>query len=478
MSDPAWEDAGLTAAPPLLAGFAEIDISPPLGTQIAGDIGRPRPTEEIREPIFCRAAVFEQEDRRLCLLVLDVLGISHERSDQIRDGVAERLGFDRRAVMVHTTQTHSAPSVGCLGDQNGFIPSELDWLRGDTPEYDESTVAKCLGAVERAVAAVRPVLLAAGRGIETRVSFNRRFVTRDGVISTHALCGPDNVMYTEGPIDPEVGILQAIGEDGDPIGMLLHFTSHPALGYPERYISPEWCGHWVNEMKATSGGTAIPMVVNGCCGNVYEQDRLAGTGPESDMQMASVLAQTSLRIADALRPLPGTPIGFATRNIELPLRKVDPEMIRKAREHLKRFPTPQWRQEEPESVEWEWLYAIGRLQLEQMRNESPTFSYEIQAFRIGDLALVALSGEPFVEGQLNIKLRSPAELTFVAHMSNGFAGYIPTSHGLRGGGYESDTGMGSRYAGEALGMIVDGSVELIADLYQRPPRTPAVQVAV
>ena len=51
----------MTASEHLLAGFAEIDIRLPLGTQIVGDIG-------------------------------------HEWAVRIRDGAAERFGFDRRAV--------------------------------------------------------------------------------------------------------------------------------------------------------------------------------------------------------------------------------------------------------------------------------------------------------------------------------------------------------------------------------------------
>ena len=220
----------MTASEHLLAGFAEINISPPLGTQIAGDIGRPRPTEEIREPIFARAAVFENEGTKLCVLVLDLLGIGHEWADRIRDGAAERFGFDRRAVMVHTTQTHSAPSLGnhFCADDNPIIPPEHAWLRGSTPEYTPTAVEKSLQVIGHAVAAIQPVTLSAARGIETRVSFNRRFVTREGITDTHAHCGRDNVLYTEGPIDPEVGLLQATGENGNPVGMLLHFTSHPA----------------------------------------------------------------------------------------------------------------------------------------------------------------------------------------------------------------------------------------------------------
>ena len=35
-------------------------------------------------------------------------------------------------------------------------------------------------------------------------------------------------------------------------------------------------------------------------------------------------------------------------------------------------------------------------------------------------------GEPFVEGQLAIKLFSPAARTLVAHQCNGYVGYVPT----------------------------------------------------
>lgn len=107
---------------------------------------------------------------------------------------------------------------------------------------------KSLRVIGHAVAAIRPVTFSAARGIETRVSFNRRFVTREGITDTHAHCGRDNVLYADGPIDPEVGLLQATGENGNPVGMLLHFRSHPAFGYPKRYVSPDWCGYLVNEM--------------------------------------------------------------------------------------------------------------------------------------------------------------------------------------------------------------------------------------
>ncbi|MDP7130613.1 MAG: hypothetical protein QF437_09000, partial [Planctomycetota bacterium] len=93
-------------------------------------------------------------------------------------------------------------------------------------------------------------------------------------------------------------------------------------------------------------------------------------------------------------------------------------------------------------------------------NARETFEYEVQAVRIGDVAILVLTGEPFVEGQLEIKRRSPAARTYVAHMSNGYSGYIPTPQAIEGGGYETDVCMGSKLAPEALSMIVDESVKV------------------
>ncbi|MDA0990896.1 MAG: hypothetical protein O3A51_09110, partial [Verrucomicrobia bacterium] len=242
--------------------------------------------------------------------------------------------------------------------------------------------------------------------------------------------------------------------------------------------SPDWPGFWVQHMKDFTEGQAIPMVINGCCGNIYPHDQLHHEGCRTDQEAADKLAQTSRRIADAFHSIADLPLRFASRHIELPFRELDPQMLAEAHALLNQHPTPKWKQDEPDAVDWEWLYAVGRLELERMAREKSSFSYEIQAFRIGEFALLALIGEPFVEGQLNIKLRSPSTTLMVAHMSNGYAGYIPTSHGLRGGGYESRTGMGSRYAGEALSLIVEASVALLAEIFEQPPRDPVMSLPV
>ena len=76
------------------------------------------------------------------------------------------------------------------------------------------------------------------------------------------------------------------------------------------------------------------------------------------------------------------------------------------------------------------------MSVELERERSPELAYEIQVMRIGDIALVGLPGEPFVEGQLEIKVRSPFPYTFVAHNTTDFAGYIAPRHSYPRGGHE------------------------------------------
>ena len=82
------------------------------------------------------------------------------------------------------------------------------------------------------------------------------------------------------------------------------------------------------------------------------------------------------------------------------------------------------------------------------------FKYEIQVFRIGDIAIVTVGGEPFVEAQLRIKIESPTYPTYLVHMSNYYVGYIPTERAFLEGGYEVKTSICSSKLAPIAGRIL------------------------
>ena len=96
----------------LRAGAARVDISPGLGTQVAGGIGLYRPTQLIIDPIYAKALVLQAGSRKLCFLSLDLPVASTEVATAARHRAGEQFGYDPAAIMIHCTQNHAAPMWG------------------------------------------------------------------------------------------------------------------------------------------------------------------------------------------------------------------------------------------------------------------------------------------------------------------------------------------------------------------------------
>ncbi|MDQ3856494.1 MAG: hypothetical protein M3281_08905, partial [Chloroflexota bacterium] len=63
---------------------------------------------------------------------------------------------------------------------------------------------------------------------------------------------------------------------------------------------------------------------------------------------------------------------------------------------------------------------------------------EVQAFGMGDIAIVAVAAEPFAQTGLSVKAASPFEPTVFAGYTNGCIGYVPTPDAYPHRGYEID----------------------------------------
>ena len=451
----------------LQAGAARTDITPDLGVQLAGDIGRYRPAEEIADRLNGNALALEKDGRRACVLSLDLLAVQCDWSDHIRADVAERCGLPIANVMLHSVQNHSSPSLGhfFMKDSCDLMPRDLPWLRGGDDRYHGPTAEKITQAAVEAFERLEPVTLAAGRTVEGRVAFNRRYILRDGSARmVGPSCAPD-ILCREGPADPEVGAMTFTNAAGQVVSALLHFTCHPCHSHPYYTVKADWPGAWVERMRERWGEACVPLVVNGCCGNVTHRDCLNPDFKSEYPAMAETLAAAADRALEGMEPATADTLATARTVLRLPYRQLTDEEIRNARDISERNPEPIWLDEEKTRVSWDWVYAVCTLDLLDTIEETPEFDYEVQAFRIGDTALVGVMGEPFVQGQLAIKERSPAPYTFVAHFCNGYAGYIPTPEALRRGGYETRTGNWSKFRPEALGSIVETSRSAVGGLF-------------
>jgi hypothetical protein len=250
--------------------------------------------------------------------------------------------------------------------------------------------------------------------------------------------GPNYISHMEGPIDPEVGVFCLRGEDEKLATVMLHHTCHPVnlFGSEFHATSSDWPGTWAAGVRDRAGSACVPLVLNGCCGNINPWPVMTPDFKMDHRRMGAALTDSSWRVIEQMKFAPCDKLAWSSRVLKLPLRKASDADIAWAEQMLRDFPTPNWSKANPKVVEGDWMEAAMLVGVELERRRSADCAYEIHAFRVGDAAFVGLPGEPFSEAQLQIKLGSPAAFTQVAHCVGDYAGYIAPTAAHAHGGHE------------------------------------------
>jgi hypothetical protein len=471
----------MSAATPLCAGAASAQITPPPGTHLSGSgMGDHRPAEVVLDPLYARAIVFASGERRICLVALDVTILTAEYTARIRGAIAEQTGIPSEAVLVHALQTHSAPSMGYFMLDPDFpleTTPQTEYLRGAERAYGDFAAERAVQAAVQAAQSLQPVRLGVGRGLLDGFAFNRRGVKRDGAIlmpkpqgRERQPLGLTELCYLEGPMDPEVGVVCVQGLDLRPLAFLLHHTCHPVnvFGDPLTYrgaVSADWPGAWAREMQAAFGGHTVPLVLNGCCGNINPWHPFDPDCRPDHRRMGRALARMSERVVEGMRFSSAAEVGWRLEHVPLPFREI-PEARRAEVERLLSAHARPPRGADGQ-VDPQWFLAASTRSVELCRRREGELRYEIQALRLGQVAILGLPGEPFVEGQLQLKVNSPAPYTFPAHLTTQYVGYLPTREAYARGGHEANPEVTywAKLAPGCLETVVERARSLLRDLF-------------
>jgi neutral ceramidase len=459
----------------LRAGSAQVDITPGPGAALAGGVAVKHSADSVLDPLYAKALVLEQDGEKLCILTLDVTLLDRDPTERIRAAVQEECGIARHAIMVHATQTHSAPAVGSiLLDAEFPMDEEYDFLRLKDDSFIELVVAGSIEAIVAANNALKPARIGWQNGALDTIAFNRRGIRRDGTCgmpwtftSVAKPLGQTDYLYTEGPIDPEVGVVWIQDEKMRSIAFLLHYTCHPVNVFYYRgqgwhgQISADWPGAWASQLVAAHGGVGV--VLNGSCGNINPWPTFEADFKPDHQRMGSELSALSEIALGRISFSDTASLSAQMTDIPLAIREIDADKLTEAKQRIAEYPDPQHTANG--EVDMAWYAAAMLVSLDMLRSRGTTEPYEVQAFRIGDIGIVGLPGEPFVEGQLRLKIESPAIPTYVAHCTSHYAGYLPTPEAFPRGGHEVDLSWWSRHEPEALDQIVDTATGLLKGMF-------------
>ena len=456
------------------AGFGTADITPWEGVHLGGAAyGEYRPAKFVRHKLYAKASVYrDAAGNTVCIIGQDTICVKKPYADQIKKAIMEEFGLDYGAIMVFAIQSHSAPSVGpiMLDDDFPSLGEAYDYLTGHDPKYSQFAVEQSIQAARDAFANLKPLKMDAKSGMKHGLAFCRRIIMRDGTMemfpphrAKEQPLGPD-IRCLESDADDEVGVVCFKDENMRFAGGMLHFTCHPVNDYCTaslyHAVSPDWCGTWSERVQKMMGMGEIPTVLNGCCGNINPWDPYTPDHIMDSETMGESLAKLTERIIlsmdfeNADQPLT---VGHYYTELPLEYRDIPRERLTEVAQQMEKglrvgkdsersiLDDATWNpggraksSNDDMIADQDWFLAASTQSALICKQREPRFSYPIQVFRIGNLAVVGMAGEPFTDGGFDIKLRSKAALTYITHMANRYVGYIPKASGYDYDAHESN----------------------------------------
>ena len=437
----------------LRAGFAGVDITPRFHPEF-GAWGTSPTLPDLDLPLLARCVALEQDGRLVVWYGVDLVGFSVPQMDELRDEFAEALSLQRDQVILSTSQTHSSGAFpGCNLTGSSLVDDSQQDLAFAAAER-ERVMGLFFDAGRQAIAQLQPANIFAGRGYCDTMSYNTRFPMPTGGVK---FCRN----YAEGLqsgkyFDPVIGLVRFESKQGQPLGALFNFCSHPATMIMNTMISPDWVGTARQHVEDAMGG-APALYIQGFCGDVNCY-HIFGT-PEQAKRSGTKLGKAAADAMGRLIPARAEPLHWCFRTVELPCRpmytleEVEHRIaLRQAFiDELEHDPAAVWFDgvSFPEQMTVAQRQAGARMQIahfeaaRQMleRGETPPSSldFPLGAMRIGDVGAVLSPGEQFAAAALKVRLRSPFVHMLVCGDTNGTLGYIGDDVEIARGGYETDS---------------------------------------
>lgn len=355
--------------------------------------------------LWAKAIVFEdQSKQKLVIVTTDVLGLSHEISEDISRSVKEQFGIPRSQILLNSSHTHSGPMIWPSAGMFDYdTPNMIVVAR-----YAQKLTSDIVELIGEAIANIHPVTVKSGNG-SAGFAINRR---------------PEQ--FTTRPVDHDVPVLTIIDpKRNQPEAILFGYACHnTTLGGTYMNINGDYAGYAQLELEAKNAGITA-LFFQGCAGDINPAPR--GTVELAEQHGKTLASAVQQVIGGKMQPVEGL---IKTSWTEVPLE----------------FPAFNLKQYQQEIVsEDQYLQRRAKLMLSAYNKgwNVSTYKYPIQAIRFGkSLSILALAGETVVDYSLWTKKNyGGKEPLFVAGYSNEVMCYIPTQRILKEGGYEANSSM-------------------------------------
>lgn len=397
----------------------DLDATPPVGSMMAYD--PVRRTDELG--LRCRGVVLMGSGKPIVLCAMDWIGIANGAHDTFRSSLAKAAGTTADRVAVHCLHQHDAPRCDFTAEQLLHHAGATD-LGSFESSHHRQILEQLETTIQAAIAHARVVTHTGfGTAKVQDVASNRRLLGDDGMVKAtrYTACrDPELRAEPVGTIDPELSCL-VFYNDSAPIASLTYYACHPQSYYRTGVPSPDFPGI-ARIIRGQDVPDTLHVHFNGAGGNI-------GAGKYNDGNKANRLILAA-RVADAMKrafddaerfPVDADSVNWAVAPTALPLAPhLDREQLQTAIESG----TAAESHAAASNLAW-----LGRCQ--------SGHKIDLSCLSIGDVRILHMPGELFVEYQLAAKQMRPDLQVAMAAYGDYGPGYIGTEIAYGQGGYET-----------------------------------------
>lgn len=416
--------AATMAAEQVKVATFDIDVTPPLGYQMAYD-----PVIRVDElTLRCRGIVLLGDFQPIVLCSVDWIGIANEAHDAFRAALATAAGTIPDRVAVQTLHQHDSPYVDFTTERILRQAGATD-LGPFDGRFAREVIVRAADAVKSSLERAVPVSHAGwGKADVVEVASNRRILGPDGKVKVTrftATRDPAVRAEPEGTVDHEVNVVSFWNGD-KPVAVLSYYATHPQSYYRTGIPSPDFPGI-ARFIRQQSVPSAVHIHFTGAGGNVGAGKYNDGS-PDNRMALALRLADGMKRAFDssAKKEVTSKDIQWSSSRVALPLA-----------EHLQEA---KYRPMLADAAKNPKAAVEAASKLAWFERCKSGHQIDITMLSLGDVRILNMPGELFVEYALAAKAMRPDLHVAMAAYGDDGPCYIGTAIAYEQGGYETSEG--------------------------------------
>lgn len=399
---------------PYLVGVAEVDVTPPLGTQLAGFAARTGGATGVYLPLRAIATAITEKatDHTVIIVSLEWLGF-YDNTDYVRARIEAVTGVTADNILLCGTHTHCGPPMRKFVDGDCREGIDEPWLK--------MIFEKIATASKAAMEVGEPMALASTIGWCGLGCSRRRPDGQGGVT-----WGPS----WDAPHDHTVPMIRFTDEGGALRHVLFGYAAHTSAAGAILEFGGDYAGFAMQEIEQSLGCTTA--FFQGCAGDQkaylpkagedgfpkYTLDEVHEMGRQLARSVSGEIKQGRWQVVSGA-------LSTNRRKVELQLTVLPREEYASWLDSDNAF-----------FARWAGEY-VGKLDCGEAVDTA--ISFELQTIRFGDaLLMIAMSGEMSVEYGLRAvkEFGSRFGQVWPVGYANEIVGYVCSERQLPEGGYE------------------------------------------